>query len=435
MNEFAAPPPAHGPQSAAALASLAGQRIAFTGTLASMTHRQAQQVVEEHGGQPTEHVGKATTLLVVGEEGWPLEADGRPSVKLVQAQKLRAEGAELRIVSESDWLGFVGLDDRRSQLDQVYTPAMLSQLLGVSVHQVRRWERLGLVRAVRRVHRLPFFDLREVASAQRLAQLLASGVPPDKVRDSLCRIEQVVRDPRGALAQLELLSRAGDLAFRDRQGRLTTVRGQRLIEFEAPPANPVEPIGTIPAHSTHPAPPATSTHRVDDQEPLPPAVGREQWGRVEWFEEGQRLAAEGDLGPAAEALRMSLMLDHDAPEVQFQLADVLYRQGHERAALERFYVAVELDRQYLEAWTHIGCLHAGLGDELAAIDAFAIALELHPDAADVHYHKAEAHRQRGEADLARTHYTRYLALNQRGPWADLARERLAAPPPDPSVPF
>ncbi|MFN5299414.1 MAG: tetratricopeptide repeat protein, partial [Planctomycetaceae bacterium] len=178
-----------------------------------------------------------------------------------------------------------------------------------------------------------------------------------------------------------------------------------------------------------------STHRVDDQEPLPPAVGREQWGRVEWFEEGQRLAAEGDLGPAAEALRMSLMLDHDAPEVQFQLADVLYRQGHERAALERFYVAVELDRQYLEAWTHIGCLHAGLGDELAAIDAFAIALELHPDAADVHYHKAEAHRQRGEADLARTHYTRYLALNQRGPWADLARERLAAPPTEPSVPF
>ncbi|MFM8224421.1 MAG: MerR family transcriptional regulator, partial [Planctomycetaceae bacterium] len=283
VNEFASVAPAHGPQSAAALASLAGQRIAFTGTLASMTHRQAQQVVEEHGGQPTEHVGKATTLLVVGEEGWPLEADGRPSVKLVQAQKLRAEGVELRIVSESDWLGFVGLDDRRSQLDQVYTPAMLSQLLGVSVHQVRRWERLGLVRAVRRVHRLPFFDLREVASAQRLAQLLASGVAPDKVRDSLCRLEQVVGDPRGALAQLELLSRAGDLAFRDRQGRLTTVRGQRLIEFE-PPAGAAPP-----APGTHPAGPATTSPSPPTTQPCLPTVSREQWGRIEWYEEGQRL--------------------------------------------------------------------------------------------------------------------------------------------------
>lgn len=420
VNEFASGSPSVGPHSAAALASLAGQRVAFTGTLASMTHRQAQQVVEEHGGAPTEHVSRATTLLVVGEEGWPLEADGRPSVKLLAAQRLRAEGAELRIVNESDWLGFVGLDDRRSQLEQVCTPAMLSQWLGVPVQQIRRWDRLGLIRAVRRVHRLPYFDLREVASAQRLAGLLASGVPVDKVRDSLYRLKQIVGDRWSALDQLELLSRGGELAFRDWSGRLKTVRGQRLIDFEpCLDQSPGDGSGD-----------ATMSAAAPDVQP----PDRERWEHADWFEEGQRLALEGDLDAAREALRMSLMLNHDAPEVQFQLAEVLYRLGHDRAALERFYVAVELDREYLDAWTQIGCLHAGLGDNQAAIDAFLIALDLQHDAADIHYHKAEVHRQQGEADLARVHYERYLTLNQRGPWADLARERLTTPAEVPAAP-
>ncbi|MBT4864132.1 MAG: GlcNAc transferase, partial [Planctomycetaceae bacterium] len=53
---------------------LQGECVAFTGILASMTHRQAFELVEEHGGGPTTHVNRQTTMLVIGEEGWPLEA-------------------------------------------------------------------------------------------------------------------------------------------------------------------------------------------------------------------------------------------------------------------------------------------------------------------------------------------------------------------------
>ena len=42
---------------------LSGERVAFTGTLASMTHRQAQALVVEHGGVATAHV--AALELVV----------------------------------------------------------------------------------------------------------------------------------------------------------------------------------------------------------------------------------------------------------------------------------------------------------------------------------------------------------------------------------
>ncbi len=63
---------------------LQGERVSFTGTLASMTHRQAQQLVAEHGGAAMPHVSRQLTILVIGEEGWPLEQDGRASQKLVE---------------------------------------------------------------------------------------------------------------------------------------------------------------------------------------------------------------------------------------------------------------------------------------------------------------------------------------------------------------
>ena len=423
-------PPATGPLSASAQNSLAGERVVFTGILASMTHREAWEWVERRGGLASEHVSRQTTLLVIGEEGWPLEADGRPSVKLQQAQRLLADGQSLRIASESEWLGFVGLDDRLATRAQIYTPASISQLLKVSVHAVRRWERLGLIQPVRRVHRLPYFDLRQVASAQRLAELLAAGVPADQVRDSLQKLTPWVGDSTAALAQLELLEQRRELAYRDRHGRLITPGGQRLIEFEpAPRREPrLENWAEDPALE-HPSVATPGVEGADRE----PGTERLHWGRGEWFEEGQRLSAEGNLSGAIESLRMSLMLDYDFPEVHFQLADLLYQQGHERAALERYYMAVELDRDYPEAWTQIGCVHAGLDETDQALLAFEIALDVHPDYAEAHFHRAEALWKQGRYPEACRHFTEYLQHDQHGPWADLAETRLQTAP-QPSAP-
>ena len=114
-----------------------------------MTHQQAHELVEQHGGTATHSVSRQTTMLVVGEEGWPLEADGHPSIKLQQVTQWQQEGVAVRIVSESDWLRVMGLDGRRQEVHSLYTPAMLCQSLNVPIGTIRRWERLGLIRAVR----------------------------------------------------------------------------------------------------------------------------------------------------------------------------------------------------------------------------------------------------------------------------------------------
>ena len=118
------------------------------------------------------------------------------------------------------------------------------------------------------------------------------------------------------------------------------------------------------------------------------------------------------------------MEDYDNPEIHFQLAETLYRQGNATGALERYHVAAELDHNYLEAWTQIGCLMSELGRVDDALDAFNIALDIHPDFPDAHLHKAESLHQAGRTQEAIEHWQKYLAFDQSGPWAEAARRRL-----------
>ena len=225
---------------------LAGERVAFTGTLASMTHREAMDRVAENGGAASEHVSRQTTMLVIGEEGWPLESDGKTSVKLQQVEKLIADGVNIRVVRESEWLGFVGLTNRRDELHRRCTPAMLSRMLDISVHDVRRWERMGLIKAVEHVYRLPYFDFHEVSNARRLAELVEAGIPIREIKTSLSRLEAVVGIGARTLAQLEILVADHHLLYRDSLGRLKTSVGQLLFEFDNPELSEEATAETIP---------------------------------------------------------------------------------------------------------------------------------------------------------------------------------------------
>jgi tetratricopeptide (TPR) repeat protein len=119
------------------------------------------------------------------------------------------------------------------------------------------------------------------------------------------------------------------------------------------------------------------------------------------------------------------MTDPHNAEAHFHLAECLYRQDNVTGALERYYVAVEHDREYIEAWTQIGCLHRELGELESALDAFDIALAAHPEYPDAHFQKAETLAELGHSAAAVPYWRRYLSYDSRGPWAELARQRLS----------
>lgn len=96
--------------------SLKYVRVAFTGKLASMTRKEAFQIVSASGGEPCASVSRRTSMLVIGMEGWPLLPDGQISRKLHLAEKL----TRIRIISESAFLELVGLKERQEDLRKTY---------------------------------------------------------------------------------------------------------------------------------------------------------------------------------------------------------------------------------------------------------------------------------------------------------------------------
>lgn len=398
---------------------LSGERVSFTGTLASMTHKLAMEVAEQHGGVATHSVSRQTTMLVVGEEGWPLEEDGRPSVKLQQVTEWRQHGLDVKVLPESEWLHLLGLEERRRDVHRLLTPAMLSQSLKVSVGLIRHWERIGLIRPVKKVFRLPYFDFREVACVRRLSELLRSGVRQTELETSLSHLQAMLPGAEKSLAQLTLLARDHHVVLRDEAGILEPTSGQRLFEFDNDPST---------AHAQKAGMDESEEMCSNDILSLPdvpPLTNADSHTAADWLENAARLLEDGRTSDAVEAFRLALMSEPSNPETHFHLAEALYRSGQLSAAFERFHVAVELDHEYLEAWTQLGCVAAELEQTQSALEAFDIALKSHGDFPDAHFHKAELlHRLDRDAE-ARPHWEAYLNHDQRGPWADIARLRLA----------
>lgn len=77
---------------------LVGKTVLFTGSLVALQRSVAHKLVEEHGGRVASGVSKQLNYLVVGEA---------PGSKLKKAQQLLAQGADLTILSEKEFLRMV----------------------------------------------------------------------------------------------------------------------------------------------------------------------------------------------------------------------------------------------------------------------------------------------------------------------------------------
>ena len=433
---------------------LAGQVVAFTGTLASMTHRSALELVERAGGRGVQAVGQGTTLLVIGEEGWALEDDGRASVKLRQALQLVADGAGIRIVAESDWLQMLGLDERRDEIRRAHTPAMLSRMLNVPVRLIRRWARLGLLRPVRTVGRLPWFDYREAAGARRLAGLLGEGVSADVIERSLGELSRVLAGTDRSLAQLNLLVHDDQILLRDERGVLNPRTGQRLLDFEGGEGVGLRIAGVGGGGESGESGGVSVGGGLSEGVVLSFAGGvgggrsaSVPWTADEWFHEGCRLSESGEFEAAVTVFRRSLCLlggevgglgrqragdwgvggelplQPDPADVNFHLADALYRGGRLEAAVERYYCAVEWAPEFIEAWAQLGCLQAELEEFESAEESLRAALAIHASNPDVLLSFAQLLDRLGREGEAVEYWRQYLQFDSRGPWSEHARMR------------
>lgn len=297
-------------------------------------------------------------------------------------------------------------------VQRLYTPAMLAELLDVPVAAVRRWRRGNLILPTQEVRRLPYFDAAEVATAQRLAQLLRAGVSPQDIEKKLADLARLLPGVERPLLEPSVIVQGESILVRQGDG-LVEAGGQLRFDFQGsglpPPAASAEP------ESPAPSPRAAGVLRSLEDASLS-------------AEQMRGLAAEaedaGSLSEAADLHRAAMAAAGPDPEGCFQLAELLYRQGDLGGARERYYMAIELDEDYVEARANLGCVLAETGQRELAMAAFEGALRHHPDYADAHYHLARTLDEMGHRLTAEQHWRKFLALAPGSPWAVEAAERL-----------
>lgn len=374
---------------------LTGKRIAFTGRLATMARAEAEALVRELGGVPESSVTQRCSTLVVGQEGWPLQKDGRLTRKLMRARKLAALGHRVTVVGELDWLDDLGLTDQADDIRRRFTLGQLGTLLKIPRSRLQAWMRAGLVTPIEIVHGVRMFDYQQVANLRSLWEMTQAGVSVQGLRQSLQRLARWFPEASWACPSASLLEEQGQILVRLDSGMLADSSGQLQLEF--------------------------------DKEAEAPAVAAQspaQLSAAEWQQRGCTFEEADNLAEAAKAYREALYLGGPQAELCFNLGNVLFGLGQLGQAAERYRQAIELEHGFAEAWNNLGNVLAELGDHDEAISAYQQALGAQPDYADAHYNLADLLQSVHRFSEARRHWKEYLRLDPAGEWARYARRCL-----------
>ena len=342
--------------------------VAFTGRLACMTRAEAFEVVRQHGGTPSQTVTKRTKLLIVGELGWPLLDDGRPSNKLA-----RARSYSVPVVSERRFLEWTGkfIPDNANK---AYSADQLASLSGLSGDRIQELAQLSLLD-----ERAGRFGFRDLASARQIAKLLADGVRLSEIISSVTEIRKWL--PEIGLGSVRLHPGPCDSLEVEQAGARTDKRGQFMLA--------VDDCG----------------HDPDDL-----------------FANAQAAEQAGDIAEAERFYRM-LMKGND-PSAAFNLGNMLRACGRNVEAEAALHAAIRIDPAFAEAWYNLGNLLDDQGRSEAAIECLRKAVQVAPDYSDAMFNLALLLQRKNQCAEAADYWRRYLAIDGQSEWASRARRSL-----------
>lgn len=301
-------------------------------------------------------------------------------------------------------------------IKRLYTVPMMADVLDVPVAAVRHWQRGGLLEPTRRAGTLEWFDFQQLVVGRQLARLLTAGF---SLRDIDAKLAALASGGAAAAARAagRIVADGRRLSLR-RDNRLLGDGGQMQLGFYTDGLALDDDTVAMPlVHTTVPAPTGDGSIFIG-------VDGDEPDSAAELLDLAADLEAAGEYAEASEALRAVLQADRPTAQVVFMLAELLYRAGDLTAARERYYAAVELDADHLEARASLGCVLAELGEHELALAALEGVLRQQPDYADAHWHMAGVLTDVGRPDDAQRHLRTFLALAPASPWAKLAREQL-----------
>lgn len=389
---------------------LENKRIGLLGKLGAMTRKEACHWLKHYQATVSEKLTGELDLVIIGADELPDE-----DIQAMLNEKLRERIrlGDTVLVHEHDLWASLGLVDDPSA-KQLYTPAMVASLIKTPVSAVRRWHRIGLLPSIKVAHKLPYFDFEQVQCAKQIAAWVKQGA---KVTDLKKQLDDFgSRIANRSLIDLDIRIDGRRILLYD-DGKLIGSQGQLHLNFDEPSedqgTSEERSILVISSHGGQAS--LRGPRETQDQGPST---------RDAMLAAAEELEDAGQIQEAIEWHRVILAKYGPSAEIVFGLGELLLRAGEVLAARERFYNAIEIDEDFVEARASLGCVLAETGQVDLAIAAFEGALAKDDHYPDVHYHLARSLDEIGNTQDATKHWLRFLQLSPQSPWADEALERL-----------
>jgi len=260
-------------------------------------------------------------------------------------------------------------------------------MLGLSRHIILGLIESGFVQPTRGKRNEWRFTFQDLALLRTAHALQAQQLKPKRILQSLARLKADL-PAELPLTGLRITAVGGDVAVRDRSGRLQSDSGQMLMDFE---------VATVAGNVAILQRPASRKAREADAHAL--------------FDEALALEPT-DLAAAEAAYLQALAL---APDLE----DAYLNLGAMWADAGRYADLVRLSDTALKNCPGSASLHFNRGvalDHLEHLEeaaaAYESALALDPNLADAHYNLAELRKQAGDERGALRHYSAYHRLQR-----------------------
>jgi tetratricopeptide (TPR) repeat protein len=326
-------------------------------------------LVRKRGGTPRQGVTKQTEVLIVGELGWPLLDDGRPSKSLAQAKSYG-----IPIASERRFLEWVGQSVPEEQA-QTYTAEQLASLSKVPKEIIEQLAMFGLIEP-----RGGLFGFRDLAAARQIAGLLSQGVALSAITRSLHEVRKWLPDAR--LSNLRLFPESSDEILVEQLNGRTDKNGQFVL----------------------------SVNQSEDANAL--------------FAQAQRAEEAGDASIAERLYRRVMKMDPSDAAPAFNLANVMRAHGKLVEAEALYRKACEADASYATAWYNLADILDDQGRLPEAVTSLERAIKADPSFADAIFNLALLFQRMERHGEAAVLWKRYLKLDSDSPWAARAKRAL-----------
>jgi tetratricopeptide (TPR) repeat protein len=265
-----------------------------------------------------------------------------------------------------------------------YSTADVSQLLGLTPHQIRSFVAARLVRPGRGSRGQFHFRFQDLILLRAAAELRAARIPQRTILRNLKRLRDQLQGRE--LTEVRIAADGTQIIVHDGASSWNPGSGQLIFEFDvAELAVKAEPI---------------ARKRF--------SMARD-YSAAEWFELGVELEAVAPV-QARIAYTRALEADPHHGDAHVNLGRLLHEEGHAPEAATHYLQALQIDAANATAAFNLGVALEDLGRGSEAIKAYQQAVAADPGLADAHYNLANLMDKLGDKRGAIRHLSKYRKL-------------------------